>query len=93
MVPEALSKRIHGVVGLMLIYGNTPGDIVAMIWRRRYRLISVFAVIVVAVMLMGCTVGNKKVSPPLQALDKFFETLGSGTNKTAEIKKNSTGVE
>ncbi len=77
----------------MLIYGNTPGDIVAMIWRRRYRFISVFAVIVIAVMLMGCTVGNKKVSPPLQALDKFWETLGSGKNKTKDIKQDSTGVE
>ena len=81
MVPEALSKRIHGVIGLMLIYGNTPRDIMAMIWRRRYKFISVFAVIVIAVMLTGCAVGNRKISPPLQALDKFFEALGSGDTK------------
>ena len=80
MVPEALSKRIHGVIGLMLIYGNTPGDIMAMIWRRRYKLISIFAVIVIAVMLTGCAVGNRKVSPPLQALDKFWDSL-AGNNK------------
>ena len=77
----------------MLIYGNTPGDIMKMMWRRKAKLLTMIVAIVIAVMLMGCTVGNKKVSPPLQALDKFFETLGSGTNKTAEIKKNSTGVE
>ena len=74
----------------MLIYGNTPKDIMNMMWRRRYKLLAIVAVIAVAVMLMGCTVGNKKVSPPLQALDKFWDTLGSGKDKT---KKNSAEVE
>ena len=81
MVPRTLSKRIHGVIGLMLIYGNTPRDIMAMIWRRRKRFMMAFAVIVIAVMLSGCAIGNRKVSPPLQALDKFFEALGSGDTK------------
>lgn len=80
MVSEALSKRIHGVIGLMLIYGNTPRDIMAMIWRRRKKFMMVIAVIVIAVMLSGCAVGNRKVSPPLQALDKFWDALG-GNNK------------
>ena len=84
MVPEALSQRIHGVVGLMLIYGNTPSDIRAMIWRRRYKFLTVIAVIVITVMLAGCsTAEGKKIE--LKALDKFWDTLGSG--------KNSTGVE
>ena len=74
----------------MLIYGNTPRDIRQMIWRRRYKFTSVIAVIVIALMLMGCSIGNRKVSPPLQALDKFWDTLGSGKDKT---KQNSTGVE
>jgi len=74
----------------MLIYGNTPSDIRAMIWRRRYKFLTVIAVIVIAVTLMGCTVGNKKISPPLQALDKFWDTLGSSKDKT---KKDSTDVE
>ena len=82
MVQRALSKRIHGVVGLMLIYGNTPRDIMKMMWRRRGRLLSLVLAIAVAVILMGCTVGNKKVSPPLMALDKFWDTLGSGVDKT-----------
>ena len=47
-------------------------------------------VIAVAVMLMGCSVIDKKVNPPLQALDKFWQTLGSGEDKT---KKDSTDVE
>ena len=74
----------------MLIYGNTPRDIRRMMWRRRYKVLSVIAVIVIALMLMGCSIGNRKVSPPLQALDKFWDTLGSGKDKT---KQNSTGVE
>ena len=82
MVQGALSKRIHGVVGLMLIYGNTPRDIMKMMWRRRGRLLSLVLAIAVAVILMGCTVGNKKVNPPLMALDKFWDTLGSGVDKT-----------
>ena len=68
----------------MLIYGNTPRDIRAMIWRRRYRFISVFAVIVIAVMLTGCGTAEKRKFD-LKALDQFWDTLGSG--------KNSTGVE
>ena len=64
----------------MLIYGNTPRDIMAMIWRRRYKFVSIFAVIVIAVMLTGCAVGNRKISPPLQALDKFWDAL-AGNNK------------
>ena len=82
MVWQALPRRIHGVVGLMLIYGNTPRDIMNMIWRRRIKLLSIVIVIAVAVMLMGCTVGNKKVNPPLMALEKFWDTLGSGVDKT-----------
>jgi hypothetical protein len=93
MVWKALSKRIHGVIGLMLIYGNTPSDIRKMMWRRKFKLLAIAVLIVVAVTLMGCTVGNKKVNPPLMALDKFWETLGSGVDKTKEIKKDSAEVE
>ena len=66
----------------MLIYGNTPRDIRQMMWRRRYKLLSIVIVIAVAVMLMGCTVAGKKFNPPLMALDKFWDTLGSGVDKT-----------
>ena len=74
----------------MLIYGNTPRDIRQMLWKKKFKLLTTILVIAVAVMLMGCTIGNKKVNPPLQALDKFWDTLGSGKDKT---KQNSTGVE
>ena len=66
----------------MMIYGNTPRDIRQMMWRRRYKLLAIVMVIAVAVMLMGCTVAGKKVNPPLMALDKFWDTLGSGVDKT-----------
>ena len=74
----------------MLIYGNTPRDIRRMIWKKKFKLLTTILVIAVAVMLMGCTIGNKKISPPLQALDKFWDTLGSGEDK---IKKDSAEVE
>ena len=80
MVPGTLSKRIHGVIGLMLIYGNTPKDIRAMIWRRRHKFITVFAVLVMVVVLAGCGTAEKKFE--LKALDKFWDTLGSGKNST-----------
>ena len=53
-----------------------------MMWRRRIKLLSIVMAVAVAVMLMGCTIGNKKINPPLQALDKFWDTLGSGKDKT-----------
>ena len=68
----------------MIIYGHSGQDIRRAIWRRRYKFILVFAVIVIAVMLTGCgKAENKKIE--LKALDKFWDTLGTG--------KNSTGVE
>ena len=68
----------------MIIYGHSGQDIRRAIWRRRYKFISVFAVIVIAVMLTGCgTAENRKIE--LKALDQFWDRLGSA--------KNSTGVE
>ena len=60
----------------MLIYGNTPKDIRQMIWRRRYKLIAILAVIAVAVMLMGCSTKPKQ---ELKALDRFWDALGGKT--------------
>ena len=75
MVRETLPGRIHGIVGLMIIYGHSGQDIRRMIWRRRYKLLSIIVVIAVAVMLMGCT----KAKPKLKALDQFWDTLGGKT--------------
>ncbi len=60
----------------MLIYGNTPRDIMSMIWRRKYKLIAILAVIAVAVMLMGCSTKPKQ---ELKALDRFWDALGGKT--------------
>ena len=60
----------------MLIYGNTPRDIRQMIWRRKYTLIAILAVIAVAVMLMGCSTKPKQ---ELKALDRFWDALGGKT--------------
>ena len=66
----------------MLIYGNTPSDIRKMMWRRKYKLLTVAVLILVAVTLMGCT----KPKPTLNALDKFWDTLGG---KTTDLVKET----
>ena len=81
MVPEALSKRIYGVVGLMIIRGHSGQDIRRMLWRRRFKLLTVAVIIFGAVALMGCT----KPKPKLNALDSFWDTLGG--KKTDLIEK------
>ena len=62
----------------MIIYGNSGQDIRRMIWKKKFKLLSIIVIIAVAVMLMGCTIGSKKVNPPLQALDMIWKKLGSG---------------
>ena len=66
----------------MIIYGNSGQDIRRMIWKKKFKLLSIIVVIAVAVMLMGCTIGSKKINPPLMALEKFWNTLGTGVDKT-----------
>ena len=66
----------------MIIYGNSGQDIRRMIWKKKFKLLSIIVFIAVAVMLMGCTIGSKKVNPPLMALEKFWDTLGTGVDKT-----------
>ena len=90
MVHRTLSQGIWSLTRLMLIYGNTPRDIMKMMWKRKFKLLTIAVLILVAVTLMGCTVGSKRVNPPLMVLEKFWDTLGSGENKT---KKDSTDVE
>ena len=72
MVSEALCKRIYGVIRLMIIYGHSGQDIRRAIWRRRYKFISVFAVIVLLVCLTGC--GTAKQN----SMSEFFKALGTG---------------
>jgi len=69
----------------MLIYGNTPRDIGAMMWRRRYKFVSVFAVIGLLVCLTGC--GTAKQN----SMGEFFKALGSGD--ISAIKEKFKGAE
>ena len=67
----------------MLIYGNTPKDIMRIMRNRKWRTLGVIVmVILIGLAFTGCTIGSKKVNPPLMALEKFWDTLGSGVDKT-----------
>jgi len=66
----------------MLIYGNTPRDIMRIFSINRWKLIAVIFIMIT--MLLVVDKINQPV-PKLEALDKFWDTIGSG--------KNSTGVE
>ena len=70
----------------MIIRGHSGQDIRRMMWRRKSKLLMIAVLIVIAVTLIGCT----KPKPTLKALDKFWDTLGSGEDKT---KKDSAEVE
>ena len=69
----------------MIIYGNSGQDIRRMIWKKKFKLLSIIVLIAVAVMLIGCTIGSKKVNPPLQALDMIWKKLGSGEKKQIKL--------
>ena len=92
MVSDALSKRIHGVVGLMIIYGHSGQDIRRMIWRRKFKLLTVAVIIFGAMALMGCSQVPKKLEGEkllvkenkLKALDSFWDSLGGKTENLIE---------
>ena len=67
----------------MLIYGNTPRDIMNMMWKRKYKFLTIAVLIFIAVTLIGCT----KPKPTLNALDKFWDTLGGKTTDLVEKAK------
>ena len=83
MVHHTLSKRIRGSIRLMIIRGHSGQDIRRMMWRRRYKFLSVAVLIVIAVTLIGCS----KPKPTLNALDKFWDTLGGKTTDLVEETK------
>ena len=67
----------------MLIYGNTPQDIIRIMKSRKWKLVAI--VFIVTTLLLGYDKFTNQPVPKLEALDKFWDTVGSG--------KNSTGVE
>jgi len=96
LVQRALSKRIYGVIRLMIIYGHSGQDIRRMIWRRKFKLLTVAVIIIGAVALMGCSQvpknleGNQQIvkkENKLKALDSFWDTLGGKTKDLTEKVK------
>ena len=67
----------------MIIRGHSGQDIRRMMWRRRYKFLSVAVLIVIAVTLIGCS----KPKPTLNALDQFWDTLGGKTKNLVENTK------
>jgi len=96
LVQGALSKRIHGVIRLMIIYGHSGQDIRRMIWRRKFKLLTVAVIIFGAVALIGCSQVPKKLEGDqvivkkensLKALDKFWDALGGKTENLIDKVK------
>ena len=58
----------------MIIYGHSGQDIRRMIWRRKFKLLTIAVLILVAVTLMGCSTAKQKSS----AVSEFWKALGSG---------------
>ena len=95
MVPEALSKRIYGVIRLMIIYGHSGQDIRRMIWRRKFKLLTVAVILFGAVALVGCSNVPKKLEGEkllvkenkLKALDSFWDALGGKTENLIDKVK------
>jgi hypothetical protein len=67
----------------MLIYGNTPRDIVRIFRINRWKLIAVIFIVTTA--LLAYDKFTNQPITELKSLDAFWDTMGSG--------KNSTGVE
>ena len=96
MVHRTLSKRIWSVIGLMIIYGHSGQDIRRMLWRRKFKLLTVAVIIFGAVALMGCNQVPKKLEgdqqivkkeSKLKALDSFWDALGGKTENLIEKVK------
>ena len=76
----------------MIIYGHSGQDIRRMIWRRKFKLLTVAVIIFGAVALMGCSQVPKKLEGEkllvkenkLKALDSFWDALGGKTENLIE---------
>ena len=76
----------------MIIYGHSGQDIRRMIWRRKFKLLTVAVIIFGAVALMGCSQVPKKLEGEkllvkenkLKALDSFWDSLGGKTENLIE---------
>ena len=69
----------------MIIYGHSGQDIRRAMWRRRYKFVSVIAVIGLLICLTGC--GTAKQN----SMGEFFKAIGSGD--ISVIKEKFKGAE
>ena len=67
----------------MLIYGNTPRDIMRIMRSRKWKLIAI-VFIVISLLLVYDKLDRPRT--PLKALDQFWETLGKGENLTNKVE-------
>ena len=58
----------------MLIYGNTPGDIVLMIKRKKWKVLPLVVLFVLFLFLVGCGTANTKGT----SMSEFWKAIGSG---------------
>ena len=76
----------------MIIYGHSGQDIRRMIWRRKFKLLTVAVILFGAVALVGCSNVPKKLEGEkllvkenkLKALDSFWDSLGGKTENLIE---------
>jgi len=61
----------------MLIYGNTPRDMIRIMRSRKWKLI---AIVFIIISLLLAYDKFKQPEVGLKALDQFWETLGTGKN-------------
>ena len=73
----------------MIIYGHSGQDIRRMIWKRKFKLLTIAVLIFVAVTLMGCSTVNKKST----AVSEFWKALGSGDITVLKKMKGVTDKE
>ena len=79
----------------MIIYGHSGQDIRRMLWRRKFKLLTVAVIIFGAVALMGCSQVPKKLEGDklivkenkLKALDSFWDALGGKTENLIDKVK------
>jgi len=62
----------------MLIYGNTPGDIVKMASRNKTKILLLVGAVVLAVSLGTNRAGADETDKKLTVMERFFDALGSG---------------
>ena len=80
----------------MIIYGHSGQEIRRMIWRRKFKLLTVAVILIGAVALIGCSQVPKKLEGDqvivkkensLKALDKFWDALGGKTENLIDKVK------